>query len=279
MWQRICTGVFLMTLLTAQAPSPPPGMRAIDLPARTDQAQAIKIYVARPTAAPGTRLPVVVALHGCGGLFNAKGEFIARERDWLARFLAAGYAVVYPDSFNPRGVREVCTLKASERPVNPRGRVADIAAALEWLKSQPDLDPTRVGLVGWSHGGSTTLWSADKAAPTAVALKLAIAFYPGCRPPSKSASWQPGTPLTILIGDADDWTPVAPCRDLADRHPSVKMIEYPGAVHGFDAPNSPLRTRTGLGLAKDGKAKVGTDPKARAAAIDEVMKRLADAFK
>jgi len=280
MWRRFCAGILLMTSLAAQAPSPPPGLQPVDLPVRNDKTPAIRIYVARPAAvAPGAKVPVVLALHGCGGLFNVKGNIIARERDWLARFLAAGYAVVYPDSFNPRGVREVCTLKANERPINPRGRAEDVAATLDWIKSQPDLDAARIALIGWSHGGSTTLWSVDKAARAAANLKIAIAFYPGCRPLANSATWSPAPPLTILIGDADDWTPIAPCRELVARHPAVKMIEYPGAVHGFDAPNSPLRTRKGLGLTKDGTAKVGTDPIARAAAIDEVMKRLGDAFK
>ncbi len=277
MWRRICAGLWLTTVLAAQAPPPPvtdlesAEVRSGDTP--------IKVYLKRPDGPSGLKRPVVIMAHGCGGVFNKQGELTARERDWIHRLTGAGYVVALPDSFNPRGVREVCTLKASERPTNPRRRAQDIAAAIDWLKAQPGIDASRIALIGWSHGGSTALWTSDAGFPAASALKAAIAFYPGCRLPARDAGWRPGAPLTILIGDADDWTPVASCRDLVSRHPAVKMIEYPGAVHGFDAPNSKLRVRSGLGLAKDGKAKVGTDPKARAAAIDEVMKRLADAFK
>lgn len=277
MWRRLSLGSLLMLALMAQAPPPPVTnlesgeVRSGDTP--------IKVYLKRPDGPSDVKRPVVIMAHGCGGVFNKKGELTARERDWIHRLTAAGYVVALPDSFNPRGVREVCTLKASERPTNPRRRTEDIAAAIDWLKTQPGIDAARIALIGWSHGGSTTLWTSDAGFRAAPALKAAIAFYPGCRLPAKDANWRPGPPLTILIGDADDWTPIAPCRDLATRHPVVKLIEYPGAVHGFDAPNSKLRVRSGLGLAKGGQAKVGTDPKARAAAIDEVMRILATAFK
>jgi dipeptidyl-peptidase-4 len=35
--------------------------------------------------------------------------------------------------------------------------VPDISAAVRWLKNQPGIDPDRVGIWGWSGGGSTTL--------------------------------------------------------------------------------------------------------------------------
>ena len=99
--------------------------------------------------------------------------------------------------------------------------------------------------------------------------------------PYRTDTWAPGVPLTILMGDADDWTPPDTCRALVQRHPQIRYVEYPGAVHGFDAPSTPLRTLTdvGISLKGDGRAKIGTDPKARAAAIDEVMGLLSDAFK
>ncbi len=237
----------------------------------------IKGYLRRPAGI--AKAPLVVALHGCGGLLNRRGEMGERDRDWADRFVAAGYAVLHPDSFNSRGFREICTLKMGERNVRPRDRAEDAAAAVTWAAGQPFIDPARIAVLGWSHGGSSTLWTADKSGTAAARVKTAIAFYPGCRVPLESATWTPGTPLTILIGDADDWTRPEPCRALVKRHPTIGYVEYPGAVHGFDAPNSPLRTRTDVGSTGDGRAKVGTDPKARAAAIAEVMRLLGDAFK
>ena len=97
---------------------------------------------------------------------------------------------------------------------------------------------------------------------------------------AESKAWAPGNPLTILIGDADDWTPPEPCRVLRDR-PQVTYTEYAGAYHGFDAPSSKVRIRTSLAFTRnsDGRAHVGTDPAARAAAIETVTRTLADAFR
>jgi dienelactone hydrolase len=223
--------------------------------------------------------PAIVALHGCGGLFTKKGAQNARERDWAARWTGAGYVVLLPDSFGSRGFGPQCELR--ERQVTPGMRAADVRAAADWLAAQAFVDKTRLAMVGWSHGGATVLWAVHRDAKPAVAeFKAAIAFYPGCRLVAERPDWAPRLPLTILIGGADDWTPPLPCRALGER-PGVGYVEYPGAYHGFDAPNSPIRVRTGLTYTSngDGRAHVGTDAAARAQAIEAVTRTLAQAFK
>lgn len=239
----------------------------------------IDAYVARP--GDGKRGPAVVGLHGCGGLLTGKGQIQKRELDWAARFTAAGYTVIFPDSFNPRGFRQICTEKSAERSIRPRDRAADALAALAWAQADGLIDGARVALLGWSNGASTTLQAVNKELqPPGADFRTAIAFYPGCRPIAESATWAPRVPTTVLIGAADDWTPPEPCRVLAAKG-AVRLIEYPGAYHGFDAPESKVRIRTGVGLSVKGTGEVhvGTDPAARAAAIDEVGRVLAAAFK
>lgn len=220
--------------------------------------------------------PTVVALHGCGGLLNRDDDLAKRETDWAKRLVRAGYAVLLPDSFTARGLRQICTVH--DRTIFPKDRADDVAAAVEWLAQQPYIDSKRLALMGWSHGAMTTLWAVRSGFMTnGPQFKTAIAFYPGCREIAKLADWRPRLPLTILIGAADDWTQPGPCRDLAQRT-GFTFIEYPGAYHGFDAPNSKVRVRKGLGAVKSGEAHVGTDPAARAAAIKEVMSTLAAAL-
>jgi dienelactone hydrolase len=220
--------------------------------------------------------PTIIALHGCGGLFNREDDLQKRETDWADRLVGAGYAVLLPDSFTARGLRQICT--ARERTIFPKDRADDVAAAVEWLAKQPYVDSKRLALMGWSHGAMTTLWAVRSGFMVdAPQLKAAIAFYPGCREIAKLADWRPRLPLKILIGAADDWTEPGPCRELAQRE-GFTIIEYPGAYHGFDAPNSKVRVRKGLGAVKSGEAHVGTDPEARAAAIEEVMSTLAAAL-
>jgi dienelactone hydrolase len=221
--------------------------------------------------------PAVVALHGCGGLFARDGKLRARETDWAGRLVEDGYLVLFPDSFTARGLKEICTSRS--RSIFPRDRADDAAAAAQWLARQPFVDARRLALMGWSHGAMTVLWTVRPGFMREGAdFQLAIAFYPGCRQIARDASWRPRLPLTLLVGGADDWTDPGPCRALA-RRTGFTIIEYPGAYHGFDAPNSPVRLRKGLGAVKGGEAHVGTDPAARAGAIREAMSLLAAALK
>lgn len=213
--------------------------------------------------------PTVVALHGCGGLFRRNGELARREADWANRLVRAGYAVVLPDSFTARGLREICTLE--ERSISPRDRADDVAAAVEWLVQQPYVDNARLALMGWSHGAMSVMWTVRPGFMTdGPQFKTAIAFYPGCRQIARQSGWRPRVPLMLLVGGADDWTEPGPCRELAQRA-GFRLIEYPGAYHGFDAPDAKVRVRRGLGKVKGGEAHVGTDPAARADAIKQVM--------
>jgi dienelactone hydrolase len=218
--------------------------------------------------------PAIIALHGCGGIYRRDGKQLgARHNDWAQRLVAAGFVVLFPDSFNSRGFAEICTLK--DRLITAKARADDVAAATRWIATQPFVDQNRLALLGWSHGASTTLWAIGQALlPDGPKFKTAIAFYPGCSAIARAETWRPQVPLTILMGGADDWTPPAPCRDLASRT-GLRYVEFPDAYHGFDVPNEPVRVRTGLALAKGGQAHIGTNAQAREAAIVEVMKLLA----
>lgn len=215
--------------------------------------------------------PAVILLHGCGGRDDARGRMLPRDADWARRLAAAGYLVVAPDSFGSRGVGPQCTLR--DREVRAaRERRADALGARAWLAARADVRAESIALMGFSNGGSTVLHAAD--APGFAAF---VSFYPGCRPLLGRSGWRPTAPLLLLIGAADDWTPAAPCADLAALHPAIRFIAYPGAHHGFDAPDSPVRVREGMAMTASGTGRVhvGTDPAARADALARVPAFLA----
>jgi dienelactone hydrolase len=154
--------------------------RRVEFPAR--DGTMLSGLVVRPGEG---RFPGVVALHGCGGLLTGSGKLKARESDWAKRLSAAGYAVLFPDSFNPRGVKSVCSL--TERPVLPeRERVRDAYDALQWFQKQDYVRADRVALLGWSHGAMNRAVDdgGEKAPGRPVGLERdfvgAVAFYPGC---------------------------------------------------------------------------------------------------
>ena len=226
---------------------------------------AISALFARP--AGESRHPAVILLHGCGGRDRANGALLPRHEEWAELFLAHGYAVLLPESFASRGQGSQCAVR--RREILPwRERRSDALGAMAFLAGQDFVDPARIVLMGWSHGGSTVLGSAD--APGFAAF---VAFYPGCTRFLDPPGWAPAAPLLLLIGSADDWTPAAPCRALAAAAgPRISFVEYPGAYHYFDAPGAPLRLRTGLAYSVrgDGTAHLGTDPAARADALRRV---------
>jgi dienelactone hydrolase len=108
----------------------------------------------RPSG-PGPH-PAVIALHGCGGLFNTAGNPSARHADWGERLAARGFLVVMPDSFKSRGLGSQCgVLNRSVRP--GRERVGDVLATKAWLQARSDVKAASISLLGWSNGGSTVL--------------------------------------------------------------------------------------------------------------------------
>ena len=227
----------------------------------------------------------IVALHGCAGLLGKDGLPSPRHADWGERWAKAGYVALFPDSFGSRGLGPQC--RNEDRKVRVgRERVDDANAALQFLTGRADIDPKHVALVGWSNGGSSTLQAARPRNNPAKAnggadFARAIAFYPGCRTALEAGRWRTRLPLLVLIGAADDWTPAAPCSDLiADAKASgepAEIVTYPDAYHDFDHPNLPVHVVEDLAFTADGdgQAHTGTNPAARADAIDRVMEFLA----
>ena len=83
----------------------------------------------------------------------------------------------------------------------------------------------------------------------------------------------------MLLGQADDWMPAAPCRAMARAAPEPKPeIEvYPGAYHDFDG-DSPVRVRKDIpnGVNPGQGVHVGGNAAARNASRARVLSFLAE---
>jgi dienelactone hydrolase len=208
-------------------------------------ATPIQAHVFQPAQQPprGT----VVALHGCGGLYatagSRKGELSARHRAYAEMLTGDGYAVVFPDSLSPRGETQICTQRNGSRRITQTERRADALAALAWAAAQPWARADSIALLGWSNGGSAVLSATDASRrdvrAQAVRPVLSIAFYPGCAVPLKSG-YRASTPLVMLLGEKDDWTPPGPCIELG-KSVGAQVHVYADSHHGFDNPVGQVR--------------------------------------
>lgn len=225
--------------------------------------------------------PAVVALHTCDGLSD--GESVdPRYAEWGERLAAAGFAVLFPDSFGSRGVTGQCSQR--QRPVRASQiRINDARAARDWLQTQPWVIGDRVSLLGWSHGATTALWtirrrgnSGDRKLPD---FRAAVALYPNCER-AGSFAWSARVPTLILIGSADDWTLASACEQMLagarGRSAGTQIKVYPGAMHDFDRKDLAPQERTGMAntASPTGRVHIGTDAEAR----EDAFKRVPEWF-
>jgi dienelactone hydrolase len=223
------------------APAPSPGAAPM----------AIPVEVLKPEGSGP--FPAIVMLHDCSGLGPRSS---GSPRRWARKLVEWGYVVAIPDSFSTRGHADgVCTSSSPSRAeVSPVRRVRDAYDTLRHLRTLPYVDANRIGAMGGSHGGATTLAVMAEAPQDSQALaeakrhgfRAAVALYPNCSigQPKFDTQYKAVAPVLILAGELDDWTPAQPCQRLAEvarkGGADVRIKVYAGAHHSFDN-NSPVR--------------------------------------
>lgn len=254
----------------------------VSFPSLDGEASAPIVLTALWFPAATSPAPAVILFHGCGGMYDRHRQLSKRMVDYAALFNGAGYHVLVPDSLTPRYETELCTQRTGKRRVTQVNRRLDALGALAYLADRQDVDVKKIGVVGWSNGGSTVLAVTNLRHPDVAAAPVkpafAVAFYPGCAADLKRG-YEPAAPLLLMIGAADDWTPAAPCRTLARVAPEPKPeIEvYPGAYHDFDGEGA-VRIRRDVpnGVNPGQGVHVGGNAAARRASQARLLKFLAE---
>ncbi len=118
------------------------------------QRRTIPAFYYKPAGvAAGRKLPVIISIHGgpesqSVPSFSANTQFLVNE---------LGVAVLVPNvrGSSGYGKRFLALDNAGKR----EDSVKDIGALLDWIATQPELDASRVGVVGGSYGGYMVLAS------------------------------------------------------------------------------------------------------------------------
>jgi dienelactone hydrolase len=193
-----------------------------------------------PSGREQEKLPAVVLMHGSGGVYSAMLEF------WPKQLNGAGCAVLAVDSFGPRGVKSTAD---DQSQVPFAADVADAFAALKLVASHPRIDASRIAIMGFSRGGITTWRTAveriidAQSLPNGLRFAAHIPVYSGGCVGAFRLIVKPGVfskaPMLWIHGDADDYTPIGPCQDYAERigkaGTPVEFVVIPGARHKFDS--------------------------------------------
>lgn len=235
----------------------------------------------------------VVGIHGCDGVADEKGDVRPLYGTWGEILSGKGYHVLLIDSFQPRGHVSLCAMQpVFSRPILPnRETPMDAYGAMNYLRSRSDVRPDGIAILGQSYGGMAMMFAiAAGALPTNVPpekdFRAAVALYPNCPPvANENPHWRPRQRMLLLMGDADNFTPPAPCKELIacardEGSPAIDTHFYPGTYHAFDHPNLPMTVLTSYKLPPDGHSPtIGSNPDARADAITRVTQFLQSQLK
>ena len=123
--------------------------------------------------------------------------------------------------------------------------ILDAYKALEVLSNHPRIYKNKISITGWSLGGGVTLFSAWLPLKNAINKNLSfashLAFYPPCFIDPENIEFSQ-SPMHILIGELDNWTPSQPCYELVEKLKNKANIDitiYEDSHHSFDR-NSPV---------------------------------------
>jgi dienelactone hydrolase len=242
------------TLDAHSAPDSVPAER-VEL-ASADGKTTLVGYLFKPAVQGGARGPAVVMMHGRAGAYStlAHGVYDAttlsqRHQFWGRWWAEQGYLAILVDGFGPRGYPQGFPRHSyKSRPPEldeVTVRPLDAYGALAYLRARSDVLGDRIGLQGWSNGGSATLAAMAPDAPgiadhtPTAGFRAALAFYPACQLKGRFAEtdYSAYAPLRLYMGTADEEVSPKRCRVLLeDTDGDIKAKFYKGATHDFDDP-------------------------------------------
>ena len=118
------------------------------------RARTIPAFVYKPRNASATnKRPVIINIHG-GPEGQSRPGFSSTPQYWVNEL---GAAVIYPNVRGSTGYGK--SFVELDNGFKREDSVKDIGALLDWIKTQPDLDPNRIVVYGGSYGGYMVLAS------------------------------------------------------------------------------------------------------------------------
>jgi len=178
--------------------------------------------------------PAVVIYHG----HYRVEDLEAWLQQLVPRLLEQGIATFVIDSFTGRKITNTAFY---EPRLSRAARLTDIFQAINWLARLDEIDEERIGITGYSVGGTTAMLAADRRLnETGVAGGRSFAaflpVYPSCQVRFRREELI-NAPMFILLPEKDDYSPTEFCDEYVARATEtghdVLVKKYAGAQHGW----------------------------------------------
>ena len=232
---RCCIGLIValgVTHALAQSTAEPQAYAEVFYPSGQLRIQAY-LYQPRGTGP----FPLVIYNHGS----RANRERASMPFPYVGRLLLeGGYAVLVPErrgygrSDGPTFAEEVGQDTGPRFVGRLQAETDDVLAAVDFLKTVPAVDPSRLGIMGWSLGGIITMFAASRSDVFRAAVNQAGAALTWDRSASLreallAAAHQARPPVLLMVAQNDRTTAAATtlASVLQARNPTTAFIIYP----------------------------------------------------
>jgi carboxymethylenebutenolidase len=215
----------LFLLLASAAVASPVSQREVSYPSGNETIHGILF-----TPAAKGKLPALVVIHEWWGL----NEWVKEQAQKLAE---QGYVALAVDLYRGKSTDDPDVAHQLSRGLPEDRGMRDLRAAVAFLQSQKEVNPKRVGSIGWCFGGGWSLALAENE-PT---LKAAVINYGELS--SDSATLKPINAAVLGIFGAQD-KGITPSdvnrfeKQMKDLGKKIEVKSYPDAGHAFENPNN-----------------------------------------
>ena len=176
--------------------------------------------------------PLIIGVAGSLG-------WSAHHKEYMEIYRSIGIATFELKSFSSR---DVTSTVGSQSDVTTAMMVLDSYNALDALAEHPNIDINRVAITGWSLGGGVSLFTAWKKIVDSIGSSnrfiAHLPIYPPCFIEPENIKFT-DSPIHILIGELDDWTPASACENLVNEMSKIKdnidITVYSESHHSFDS--------------------------------------------
>jgi carboxymethylenebutenolidase len=181
-----------------------------------------------------TKLPSVIMIHENKGL----NDHIKNMANLLAQ---QGYVVLAADMFNGEVVTEQNDSRRLTQAVrsNPENAINNLQAAVEYVSSLPNVDPSRIASMGWCFGGGQSLQLALNSQDHPLAAT--IIYYGSALVTDNSNLSKIKWPVLGVFGDQDRGIPVDKVNEFKATLDEVgvpnEIYIYKGVGHAFANPS------------------------------------------